>query len=73
MEQTYEPGLGVYIGTFSLKDIKDGADAKAIQIAKQETGFAHVIAKPVRTGLQIYMCEKHDAQNYYTSIKEKER
>lgn len=62
---SYIKGKGVYVGTFTEKDLEAGKDKKAIEEKMHETGLQYIHSdvlkkngKPV--GLKVYVCSVYD-------------
>ena len=61
----YIKGLGVFVGRFDVTDLTQGTDKKAVQKAKEDTGYKYTNTRIVLKGgkpvaLDIWVCTAED-------------
>lgn len=61
----YVKGLGVFVGRFNEADLTQGSDKKAVQKAKEETGYKFTNTRIIKKGskpiaLDIWVCTAED-------------
>lgn len=58
--ENYIKGLGIYVGEFKEKDLKQGIDKQKVAEVMEKTGLKYTNSKVTKNSIKIWVCNLED-------------